>query len=269
MALCLVGAGLPCKPKCPESGQTGAPSVIYKRAHVGRRTARGPMVAAGGDRPDPLGAPGPLAASGAVRARGADHRRRRRPGPRSRGRAGGRAADPDPARPRGERPLAAHAGAGGAGGARRMALHGAQLSLLRARSSADHAPAAEPPAPPLPLGRDRRSRLHGAHPDCARAERAYLCRGFFTGRERAAQMAGGGGRAKRDPRRRRRSRFRTIWRRPRATWNDRARVFTRITFCGGSSRRRSTSWRGFRARRRTSTQRRFRRRERLPSSIRR
>ena len=47
------------------------------------------------------------------------------------------------ARPRGERALAAHAGAGGAGGARRVALHGAQLPLLRARSGAALASAAE------------------------------------------------------------------------------------------------------------------------------
>ena len=93
---------------------------------------------------DALGAPGPLAASGRLRARGARPPRRRRSRARPRRRAGGLAAAcscstaskgaPTPCTRKGWRSV----------GAGRLALHGAQLSLLRPRSARPHAPAQEP-----------------------------------------------------------------------------------------------------------------------------
>ena len=55
------------------------------------------------------------------------------------------AARADAARAGRQRPLAAHAGAGGAGGARGMARDRAQFSLVRARRARHRAPAAQPP----------------------------------------------------------------------------------------------------------------------------
>src|SRR6185437_2343115 len=178
-----------------------AASSIYW-GHGPTRRARPALVAARAHRPDALGAAGALAAPGAVRARGADDRGRRRPGPRSRDRAGRRATPPHLAWSRGERPLAARAGAGGAGGAGRLALHRAQLSLLRARSGADLAAAPQPSAPALSLGRDRRPRFRGAHARRPRARGAALRGRVLAGRQRAAQVAGRGGRGERDSRRR-------------------------------------------------------------------
>ena len=139
--------------------------------------------------------------------------------------AGRLAAPAVAARSRGERPFAPHAGAGGAGGAGRLALHRAQLSLLRARSPADLAAAAEPARPPLSLGGDRRPRLRA----CAGWPRASQT---FPSTRLDSRWAGtccSNGWARRAPPARSgappRSRSPTIWRPPRATWNGPAARF--------------------------------------------